>query len=1475
MPRLSKLRLVSVGHPDARFEDVTLDFRDAEGLAADTSVWLRNGGGKSSLLSLFYATLLPNRREFLGRKADASRRELGEYIQPDDLGVVACEWELDRLPLAIESGPRHLVTGVFYEWRTLSPPDLQRLYFAFESGEPGALPSLEALPLLVSAGEGSRRRRLAGFRSALGELRAAHPAANVLFTDEQREWLKYLDAANLDPELFACQVRMNEREGGADEVFKFRDHEAFVDFLIDLAFDPRHAEEVDKLIAKFRKELVDRKDRWLPERNLVEGLLERLAPLARVASQRAGSLDRLAVIARDLDAHDRFIATRRGAIATGLVEQETLRAEHQAACSQERSDLSTAARLAIFACYRAAKVRLEQAAADLSRSANAVETATRERDRWTAADPLFRALDFERQERDFQEALEAKLRKFRPLLEQVKGAARDYAAALNARRDRHLAIAAGAEAETRGATERAAVQDERAAAAKAEAARTQARLDEVRRLLATGQRERRRLRQSGAIGPTESGEDAALRLRRSHGELAKAIEAASGGLKEIGARAEATRLREADAARRAQAAELRGNQFEEGLVGAQELRQRLEASELLRQVLENDAPDLTRFGQADLERLRGEARAALEAVFDLRATLARDERALVHLTEHHLLPPRPDVLRVLGRLTGHIAAWSGWTYLADAVKPGHWREAIARHPALVDGVIVRDADFERAKQLLEGAADEVENPVSIGRQACLTDCEREPMDPGVLVVGPRSPAWFDRLAAAREQEALDERQRAGEIELRRQDELRRDIERLASELEAFARDFPAGWFEERAGAISAEREEEAVAERERDACSEELASQSAQRSSLEGAREKAREEQTATALQLQEVERFVADHECLEEAFTRELESLQRARGVAEATGAEAAGLAATERQLADAARQEAEAARQEARSDRDATERIRRVVAADVAGGPGDVEALGRKYDLLEAQYAGSVGAEALEGQRNLVAGEARKARDQFRRTLRGDLAEADVLAAVLECSGADELDRRKADADRAYQSAIGTKGNATQRHETAQSKLNQVREEMDKEDAAPEDLPSEVAALSAPEADALFQDLTRETERLLAAVEDREQRASQAVSECSRLQALLGAVHQLADSFVELRNSYEDLLARLPESVVPGEPGLPLSDEKLAEAFKDLSAGLKTLRTESRRLDAASNDAADTIRGWASHPQFESLRSALAKRFVQLPAGELEARAGDLRTELELRQKNLDRLIAEVETQRSLVIGALVDVQARVFALLRGAENASRLPLDVPGTGRAKFLHIAAEPPQDPGELRGKLGTLVDDLLDAGAAEGGLALAKRVVRKLARRIRVRVVKPDPDAPDRAPVDITGLAKFSGGERLTAAILLYCTLANLRARNRGRETRTGVLLLDNPVGTASRVSFLEMQRRVAHAMGVQLIYATGVNDLDAIGTLPNVIRLRNDHFDRRTGRKLVEAERPPIVAVRVGRAETSAEVTRASGIER
>jgi hypothetical protein len=110
---------------------------------------------------------------------------------------------------------------------------------------------------------------------------------------------------------------------------------------------------------------------------------------------------------------------------------------------------------------------------------------------------------------------------------------------------------------------------------------------------------------------------------------------------------------------------------------------------------------------------------------------------------------------------------------------------------------------------------------------------------------------------------------------------------------------------------------------------------------------------------------------------------------------------------------------------------------------------------------------------------------------------------------------------------------------------------------------------------------------------------------------------------------------------------------------------------------------------------------------------------------------------------------------------------------------------------------------------------------------------------------------------------------------------NAGRRDRCGgVLLLDNPIGRASHGSLVGLQRAVATAHRVQLIYTTGVKDPDAVSRFPNVIRLDNRPGRTRNRRYIVPddtltyAEQRLITGVRVAHDEPATAQANRPGTE-
>ena len=286
MPQLLKLRFVSLGHPQARMDDLLLRFQRPDGRATDSTLWLRNGGGKSSILNLFFAIVRPHKGEFLGGKAEAKQRSLNDYVLPGDRAVAVAEWQLDPAVDALDFEAERFITGVFYERRDGSS-DLRRLFFSCRVSAEYADSTIEQLPLYMSSNGSRTRRTLGAFRETWRSLRDRAPHLNVGDTENQREWQEVLEAARIDPELFSYQVRMNHREGGADELFRFAEAEEFIDFLLALALDPALGDRVGKNITAFRRELLQRKEQLVPERDLVVGLIARMGVIRDIRDRRA------------------------------------------------------------------------------------------------------------------------------------------------------------------------------------------------------------------------------------------------------------------------------------------------------------------------------------------------------------------------------------------------------------------------------------------------------------------------------------------------------------------------------------------------------------------------------------------------------------------------------------------------------------------------------------------------------------------------------------------------------------------------------------------------------------------------------------------------------------------------------------------------------------------------------------------------------------------------------------------------------------------------------------------------------------------------------------------------------------------------------------------------------------------------------------------------------------------------------------
>lgn len=114
MWHLRRVHMESVGHPDARFDPLTIDLTDASGDPTSSVLWLENMGGKTSWLSLLFSTLRPSLNEFLGK---SDTKQLGDYVLASDTAHVVLEFaQVAGVRTLAGSGTR-LLLGQVLQWR--------------------------------------------------------------------------------------------------------------------------------------------------------------------------------------------------------------------------------------------------------------------------------------------------------------------------------------------------------------------------------------------------------------------------------------------------------------------------------------------------------------------------------------------------------------------------------------------------------------------------------------------------------------------------------------------------------------------------------------------------------------------------------------------------------------------------------------------------------------------------------------------------------------------------------------------------------------------------------------------------------------------------------------------------------------------------------------------------------------------------------------------------------------------------------------------------------------------------------------------------------------------------------------------------------------------------------------------------------------------------------------------------------------
>ncbi|MEU3356157.1 hypothetical protein [Streptomyces sp. NPDC037389] len=1469
-------------------------------------LFLENGGGKSVLLKLIFSVMLPGHRNTLG---GASSGVLRKFLLADDCGHVALEWQHVLTGESVVVGKVSEWRG-----RQVSndPRKFAEAWYSFRPG-PGlsldSLPVAESSAMRPKAdgasGARGRRRTMKGFRDALTEAGKAYPNLDVVWEEIHERWNEHLGELGLDPELFRYQREMNADEGEAAGLFAVKNDSDFTDLLLRAVTDTRDTDGLADLVHGFAHKL-GRRAELTAERDFTAGSLDLLSRIAESAEQR----DRARGVHTGAERRTRLLARRlsaRGAEERGRVVEL---AERVAAAAHAVTDAETgrgrASLVAAELAYRHASLALaaaEKSAAAQRRELNdartlhaawqAAETVLRHR---AAADRSARvAAAIHEAELDAAPALAARSLAAAELVRALNTAAEKGERVANEQEERSATLQEAGEAAHRDATS-AATEAQRA---RSESGHLRQRLAEVEQETAEAVRAgwiddsgpdadpaRAALAASDAEKPAVAAYETAREAARQSAEQAKETAAAEG-------RAELAAARAADAATAAEAAHDAERRAAESIGADRRLVELLGLPEPTASgqvpgqrgasgaegtddtgaagdgrtgtapgdgaVPRGSAPggaltaeELDRSADALRELLDENVAAAERQLFDLRTAAADDSRILGALGDGGLLPPSADVLAAVEYLGEHgIPALPGWRYLAQSVDPAEHAAVLAARPELVDGVIITDTDSHaRAREVLAAASLLPRSAVAVGTAtALLAPAPAADGGDGVFLVPP-NPAMHDERAADEERHALRERA------LARDEEIRSVAARLAGDRTLAAR--IASW---RAG-CPAGRLAELAAEAER--CR--TAADTAQGILAEARTARAEADQTAT-----EAARLRDERQ----------ETAQRARRVADALAGlayrlrERANWQSRQRELAEEAAEAEERAEvcvdraraadedrraaQRAADDARRTARALRAERAEIAGAPDDAAAgddapTASLPALREAYRAASQVYEKVGVGADLRAEQARAESDET-----AARAELDRLTNKVRTRAAQLLEGTDGADGPSRQAAAARAESLVQvlesRTSAASEQLGRLRGEAERlapaDGEAHTELPEELVPDGADRAKELLRTATGELTARTEALES----ARTAHDDLLRAHR---AAEDAATGFDDTAALLRDLLRdNTPEDDAEQPEPYTGTLEEARQAAAETRRSLRGCAGDLSAADAAVREASDVLVRHANSTRYEQVRTPARQQIRELPAAALPEHATAWAEAFAPRLRVLTDELEQLERNRGSIVDRLRGLVESSLTTLRSAQRLSRLPEGLGEWSGQEFLRIRFDDP-DQATLTERLGEVIDEATRSAVKKNsdlrrdGMSLLLRGVRAalLPRGVAVEILKPDAVLrAERVPVGQMGDV-FSGGQLLTAAIALYCTMAALRSNDRGRDKQAhaGTLFLDNPIGRANATYLLELQRAVADALGVQLLYTTGLFDTTALAEFPLVIRLRND-ADLRAGLKYISVE--------------------------
>ncbi|WP_157965219.1 hypothetical protein [Euzebya rosea] len=1388
------VRLGPSGPSGVRFDPVELSFVDERGVPCHSGLLLENGGGKTTLISWVFASLDPRPSRFIATKRTSSHR-MGDYVTAGSVAHVICEWAVPLTAPTLDGDAfQTKVTGLVMTGRGPNVLPDRRVY-GFRS-----TPTLSFDSLPHGAGE----RSYLGAADYMAAIRTAAEGDNNLYDHPATtdRWAAWLRGEHIDPDLIEMQANMNSQESGAASLLKDNGNVwTFTQRLLELTADAASDAAVAAIAA-----LHDKAQHTASRRQELDAFTAVSDPLANAAimlddlSQALGRRDQSARAAVELAGRLTRSAATLDDLAVGHGNDRQAAESRRAAAETARAAWNKRYQWARRTQQDYRVQRVTQAARDAAQTA---EEAERGADAWNAVEDVIE-LRAARQDRE----------RIRTEIDDAHTTAAPYQQAL----DRRIAVALGTiahlDADYRG---RAATARQDAATAIEGRNAVEAELEGLAAQEAT------------IVANLTAARDA---LDALNADIDARIAAGDLHDRDVVGATDARRVERADA--ETESARLR--EVHSGMgIGLTELRSRhAKANGLLTSAQSTHALARQRIATVDKAVAQVAARAGFADITDTGSVLG-DLDAVLAMTSHRESEARDRLADIDDRLSRlrserarldglvevdadveaavaslrrqRVSAHAGWEHIADSDAVDRTRLA-TRRPGMANGIVVTGTTPTDAAAKLAG--------VTVDRAIVITQPDAPHDHNGVDAVLLPEPHRYDPDAATARKAELDEQIRADADDAERTRSAAKNWSSLHLALEGLT-----GLGAERAAAADSERDAAEVIGRHRatmrdldgriDTAQEELASVSTSIDILDTTARQATTELEWLIPLAERAGRARTWRTTIDDSDTRLADirsarpDLTRRRDALEGTASDlrakaAAWVTSAERLLTEAVSHSLDPDGDAARVD------------------PADLVPLERLYVDIQRLRDKVKEVSPTDGLREeLQTAETRvgQATTRLAPLTKATRAHAEELADTTDAHDAFMRQRRIADA---------TERRRVAQHRSGEAATAMANAERDLAALPHGERPSEQYHLPIPTSEQDAAQVVTTAERLstdaaAAARSAQEQRdiADGKARDCTQRATVFRT------GATTLTNTLADRGLDVPE---------PLPD---TGPFPGDAAAAKTAAAGARRQLGATSEAVTAAREQA-HEAREAVLAVLADHdgFPQRLAEQMRlavnvSHADVLRVADEV-DKRIAALTVELEsfdTERDHMVAEIAGAAGSVLSLLDRMSRMSTMHGDLGDWTGKKFILVNYDR-EAKKDLAAPTRRVLDELLSTDAAPDRLEHLLVRILQLAlgpTGLRVKMLKPNSELD----CVYNQIEEFSGseGQKLTAAILLYCVLSRIRSERTASTGRgPGALWLDNPFGQANQTTLVDLQRRMADALEVQLIYCTGIADPNAVAHL-------------------------------------------------